>query len=253
MRRFSQVLLAGVVVAALSTAVQASVLYQHSGSNDPAGEGFVLDAGSHDAAGSAVNDGGVAAWNIAGTNGMYRYVNDLSSVAADMSTQGWYLEWKVRDKLTTDWASHCHAYMEVTNGSSKIYNVLVGPDSGDLYVYGANGGFGTYNELYSAAGQATDWHTYRLVVDAGATGTSPAHFYADGVYRTDITPLDFPYRTNALVWGNSGGSGDGAADVNWAQVTLGLGAPPSVPEPSTMTLVIAGVLGLLAYAWRTRK
>jgi hypothetical protein len=253
MRRFVQVLLVGLVVAALSPSVQATVLWQHTGSADPTTEGFTVDSISHDGTGAAIDDGGVAAWNITGTSAMLRYNQPLGSTLTDMATQGWYVDWKVRSTLTTDWASKCHTYLEVTN-SQKTYNVIVGPDSGDLYVYGADGGFGAYNQIYTAAGAATAWHTYRLAVDAGGNNNSPAHFYADGVYQTDISPLAFPYVPNGrFVWGNSGSAGGGLGDANWADVTFGLGAPPAVPEPSTLALSVTALLGLLAYAWRKRK
>ncbi len=236
---------------ALSASLQAEPLLQHLGDADPATEGFVLDPGMSNGAGAAVDDDGVPAWNISGMTTAYRYNNTLGAeLMADMQEQGWYVDWKVRDKLPTDWASALNVYLEVSN-SSQTYHLSVGPDGGDLYVYQGNGGFGTWNQIYSEAGTGTEWHTYRMVVDAGGDETTLARVYIDGAYVQDITPLAFPYVPNGrIVWGDTEGS-NYLCDANWAEVTFSLGAP--VPEPSTAVLLIAALFCLSVNLFRSMR
>jgi hypothetical protein len=219
------------LVLGISDTARADVVLQHLGGLDPGSEGFVVDPGMSDGTASAVDDGGVPAWHISGIGTAYRYNNVLGvTLVSDMQTQGWYLDWKVRDALSTDWASKGNVYMEVSN-ASHTYHMSVGPEDGNLYLYQGNGGFGVWNQVYSETGTGTNWHTYRLVVDAGGSATAPARFYVDGNHVQDISPLEFPYAPEGrIVWGDTErGDSTNICDANWAEVTLALGAP--VVEP----------------------
>ena len=79
-------------------------------------------------------------------------------------------------------------------------------------------------------------HTLSMYVDQALVGTVNTSVFAGGIYDN---------------WGNGaiGFGGDGAHDILLDNVQVG--AP--VPEPATVVLLVTGLLGLLAYAWRKRK
>ena len=52
----------------------------------------------------------------------------------------------------------------------------------------------------------------------------------------------------SMSFGDETGGGSGSA--NWDYVNVN---PVSTPEPSTLTLLVMGLIGLLCYAWRKRK
>lgn len=56
----------------------------------------------------------------------------------------------------------------------------------------------------------------------------------------------------SLTTGTWGATGSGATHINDA-IFSGAGVLNVVPEPSTFVLLTAGLIGLLAYAWRKRK
>jgi hypothetical protein len=246
MRRFMQMVVVAFVLAALAAPVQATILYRHSGSNNPIAEGNTLD-GTQVGLG-AVNDSGVSAWNISGTDIFERYKEGISGHVSSMLTEGWWLDVKARGRLATSYAGRMGTYMEVSNGD-YTYNLSVGQDNNDLYVYQFDTG-GPVAQLFTRPGEGTAWHTYRLLVDPGSTTQTAAHLYFDGVYQMDMSPSTYWHGQQRFVWG---ATGSGAVDTNWAQVVFGIGVPPSVPEPSAIALLATGLLGLLAYAWRKRR
>jgi hypothetical protein len=76
-----------------------------------------------------------------------------------------------------------------------------------------------------------------------------------GVFDGTLTP-DRDY----LRFANITASGDGSISGNWTGVGVGhyslfsgLQIQTAVPEPSTSVLVLTGLFGLLAYAWRKRR
>ena len=109
-------------------------------------------------------------------------------------------------------------------------------NAGNLPAY--IGGTGNLQALYTPLGG-----------DANADGT---------VNGADLTTVLSNYNKTGMNWFSGDFSGDGT--TNGADLTivlsnynqhLSLGA--AVPEPSTLLLAAAGLVGLLAYAWRKRK
>ena len=59
-------------------------------------------------------------------------------------------------------------------------------------------------------------------------------------------------------WSQGDFNGDGVVDGSDLNIVLsnynqGAGVAAAVPEPSTLLLAAAGLMGLLAYAWRKQK
>ena len=91
--------------------------------------------------------------------------------------------------------------------------------------------------------------TYTLCGDADLDGT---------VNGADLNTVLSNYNKTGKYWSQGDFNYDGTvngADLNMVlsnyNQTVSVGA--AVPEPSTLLLAAAGLLGLLAYAWRKRK
>ena len=68
-------------------------------------------------------------------------------------------------------------------------------------------------------------------------------------------------QTTGMNWSTGDFNGDGRVDVNDLTIVLshfggsesGSAGITPAPEPSTIAIVAAGLLGLLAYAWKNRR
>jgi hypothetical protein len=124
---------------------------------------------------------------------------------------------------------------------------------------------------------------FSVAWDATGDSTSATHqvvrlIYQDGAVLRDLADgatITLPAKTSPHTW-TTYGSGDSAVSFTalagaeyigknvGVRITGGAGAwsifdnvylnyTSATPEPSTLVLVVTGVLGLLAYAWRKRK
>ena len=136
--------------------------------------------------------------------------------------------------------------------------------SGQLYAsqYGAS-----INTI--AAINDGNWHMIAVTVAATTTGNANWSIYLDGSSTAATigamatnTLLTYSYKAEigAVEAGVSqpflNGSIDEVAYYNRVLTTSEMGSLYSamtIPEPSTMTLCVAGLIGLLAYAWKKRK
>jgi hypothetical protein len=90
-----------------------------------------------------------------------------------------------------------------------------------------------------------DWKQYTFTVDT--TATTPPEGWSE-VAGTMSWADSWKHVTLYNFW-NTAGNGlvDNGID------TISVGPAGAVPEPATISLLITGLLGLLAYAWRKRK
>ena len=83
-------------------------------------------------------------------------------------------------------------------------------------------------------------------------GDANLDFTVDG---SDLNTVLSNYNKTGMTWLQGDFNGDGKVDGSDLNVVLsnynqGAGVAASVPEPSTLLLAAAGLIGLLAYAWR---
>jgi hypothetical protein len=92
-----------------------------------------------------------------------------------------------------------------------------------------------------------DYHVFRMIQlpDQGLFDV-----YRDGQLVVEATSGD-GIATDNMWYLDGAGNWAGTMHVDYLRFTAGAYAP--VPEPSTIIMLAAGLIGLLAYAWRKRK
>jgi hypothetical protein len=235
----------------------------HAGSTDPTTEGFtVATFGGSSTSGPLTNDQGLPAWFVAGASqsSQYAYVAPglTASEQTEIASQGFTLTLVARvlqnglapPYTTSDPAIIGGAYVfyagvrwEIELGlNSQGDTVAALPNTVSS---GPGGSVESNGASYTLTGSGSPYHTYQLFYDPS---TKVADLSVDGVVRlTDYTGnTSFP-RDSALVWGAwSGGQGN----FNLVQVQTGLA---SVPEPTSLTLLITGFGVAIGYARSRRR
>lgn len=117
-------------------------------------------------------------------------------------------------------------------------------------------GSGTTENLMDTNSNMDDFHVFRIVrePDVGAV-TGKAYYYRDGILISDplgVVGLETVSPETLLTFGDTSDDMNGSVSIDYVRFdTTGAYAP--VPEPSTIALLVTGLIGLLAYAWRKRK
>ena len=147
----------------------------------------------------------------------------------------------MRRRRRPDPATQTVAFDVIT--PSKIFRVALGTagdSGGDLQSASilTSGGFGSV-----ATGLSNAWHTY--TISAGPSDTS-ASLSIDGGTAIAMAGLSGTFSPAAEFGSFTNGNGYG----EWAQVTL---ETNTIPEPSSIALLVSAMVGLLAYAWRKRR
>jgi len=159
------------------------------------------------------------------------------------------------------------AHIEATIGD------LIAQDADVTAVGGTNlYNTNTYEFTATAASMLLDFQqtaaSARLLLDNISVKFLSGPSYHDGdangdswVDFTDLTTVLGSYNQSDKAWANGDFNADGWVDFTDLTTVLqyynqSFGASASsraVPEPSTLLLTVAGLVGLLAYAWRKRK
>lgn len=166
-------------------------------------------------------------------NRVYTLSCDLNSTGTVASLDSWMAVGFAQSIVTTDspngngenisaWFLERNSLY--TGGTNMLYTVM-GPD------------FGGGNTSFNISGP----HTFSTVLDT-TTALWSVTFKVDGVPKSTFMYTANP-TINYITLGNEFGTG--YVD----NLTLSV----AVPEPCTLTLLVTGLVGLLAYAWRKRK
>jgi hypothetical protein len=246
------------LVAWLGGTGSADIIFSHSGTNNPTGEGWTqYTGGSGWSGGGEVDGADDGSWEIGTPNKAeyrtYDHTNDLTDAQLTLAAADGYtlaMEVKVQTGAVPQNVYHeiggqalvpgtLHNWSSVGFGSDAQGNVLVGLWDG--------GNFGTTAVV---PGSASDYHTYVL---NWKPSNGKEDLYVDGSpLIVDHTPATFPSS-----WGlehgyiNFGANDGTATGFGWYRsVTFSIG---NVPEPSTIVMLVFGAASLLVYGWYRRK
>jgi hypothetical protein len=267
MRQFSTMLGAFLIVASMLSAAQATLIVGHEGSNDPTTEGFVLHQGGSGISAAPVA-GPPAAWQIGGgpiSDDLYYDASaNVSAMALGNFTDpsGW--TWTGQWRLTMDNTNPGGAYTVIRDGHTMIMVNMCSPsfagqiaplNGGGVFVLSANTGFNIRE--FGTVDLSRDFHTYQIYRNPAQAGTgSEYEMYLDGNAVGTFASSD-AYQEDLIAgqywWGD--GTGSAGTTAQWATNRLEIGRQivSPVPEPSSLALLTAGLVGLLCYAWRKQK
>lgn len=259
-----------VAAMAVTQSVFGTLIASHSGATDPATEGWTLQIRANGAVGPVASDsygGGVATWYTYDADSFadsaqafYHGESALTASAlADIATSGWsmranlrVLDMKPEGNEQPDQAPG----LQVALADSQQWAILkLGQDSSGNTTAQVSAGFnpstGSFNDSSIITISGSGYHYYELL---GRPTGSLVDLYVDGTKRIDglsDANLDASFAAalgNRIYWGCADTAGVGIGYFNSVQFETS-----PMPEPSTLSLLSGGLVGLLAYAWRKRK
>jgi hypothetical protein len=251
--KFSTELVIVLALAASVATAQASVL-SHTGSVDPASEGFTIVSCCGDSSTAPVfNDQGQNAWSItAGSVGsQYGYYSGALSTEqrADFSTNGAVLSFDARVLKglapSFDLVNHVFIVGAQLDTGLMRFELLLGLDgngdtvaglSNSLDKRGPGGAIRGFGPSFTLTGSGSSYHNYQLVFDPGL---QVANLYIDGVERIQNYVGD-PLTVQNVGLGFGVGSG---GQGNFANVQLA--SLSAVPIPASLFLFGSGMVGLV--------
>jgi len=186
---------------------------------------------------------GVYSTSTLGTNGgaMWQYPTN-HPLATLKSATGYTIEWRVGINSIddADVAGTGSAYLSFEDGDTAVNKWFFLGFRNDGGQYQAVLSGGNLN-LATIVNRNNSLNTYRVAV-LGNTATlymdnNPTPVGSVSDPRNDITG-------NVLEWGDGTGAGDSSYSVDYLYVSDD-GAFPAVPEPTSISLLAAGALGLL--------
>jgi hypothetical protein len=157
---------------------------------------------------------------------------------------------------TTDgWTVETRLQIVSSAGSRGAFNFVGGNGS---TVKEADLGIGATGQNWDAWGSVAvggtvdntnGFHTFRVAL---LPGSDTYNIWRDGTLLNPTPLTNAGFNDVNMYFGDSGGSFAGSWKMDYVRYTAGAFAPV-VPEPSSLVLVISGLVGLLVYAWRKRR
>ena len=219
-----------------------TLLFEHSGSNNPTTEGWTHNIGQ----GGNTSSGSVAgAWYFEDTsvdlNTWETYLQTPDSTQiSNGSLHGWSLSTTL-SMLAGSSGEFNSIYADYGDGVTDWAMTFGTDGNGDPMVLLGNSYQGTLHGSYTVGGGAGEFHTYSLVFDPGEGSVD---LFVDGVERiSDYTGA--AYSSERVSFGAGASNGTGLAHFSSVQFTV-------VPEPISSTLFI--VVGATVVGFkRSRK
>jgi len=227
---------------AWTCSVNAQVIVQHVGTNNPVTEGFTQTG---TIVGSPTNDMGTNAWHILDTTSSDRLRYDFnltSGQIAMLSTQGWKITWQLAMltnvidtpdtvRFSTHGVPMAYYLPSIAPGvGNRRYIVQLGRATNAVSVR-LSGQSGVDTTFYVPS-LASGFHTW--VLENSAPGVVGANLYVDGIFLTNYNGFSDTSAFN-LNWG-SGLGNTPFNDTEWGLVLL------QVPEPSALGLFMGAAL-----------
>ena len=239
MRNLLQLLTIVACMVVIPTLAQAESIITHSGQTDPTTEGWSESIAYNSTtpgtvSGTGVDDGGTDAWRVETDHAWLRYIRDLDQAELDdMNSNGWEASITMR-LATTGYTPYFDSNFEVAT-DNWVTSLLFGTDaSGNPQLSILDSWTAFSGAPIALPALDPGYHTYKLT---SAGDVSTVSLYVDDSFVTDLTALPVHYGgwEKRILWGDTE-RGTVVLDAYYADVAVS-----SVPEPSTLTLLLASV------------
>lgn len=237
-------LLAAGFMAALCA--NASIIAEHSGSTNPATEGFVVPSGYNSGNGSPVTNDlglGINAWNINGSWCCSGEIYELSSAQdTALTTSNWLLTVNMRDLSTTSsggYGPNSYGGVVTVGVGGVRFSVNIHSDGhGDQILAPDPFSGDPSHPTYTVTGLGTNYALFQIAYDAA---TKTADYYVNG---TEVLTGVTGYTNYYANWFGFGGED---SNFNLVELQSNTSFPASAaPEPSAFLLVGFGILAAAA-------
>jgi hypothetical protein len=233
--------------AAMTSVDSSSFSWKYEMTDDPTGQDLDTNLGPDF---STVLGAGTLSGGVSTLSGYATYASNGASLAGavwrNISFENGYTV-EVRLKAAQAAGESASAGIMGCSETTKCSQLFVS-DSGQYWGESVGGG----SVSLGIANNADAFHVFRI---AQLPNQDSFSVWRDGVLlsdtltsayaKDDVAPLLYVGQAVA------GEATNGATQVDYIRITSGAFAP--VPEPSTIVLALAGVIGLLAYAWRRER
>ena len=220
---FSLVATLSIPVGIDSTYGQGTPVIQHFGYADPTTEGFSMSTFGNPQVGPVINTMNAWSVRVSNSDGVDYYQNLTPQEQTELGEDDWTLSLTLQI-FSAKLGGGVNA--SVFTGSELFMLQFATNSSGDPMIQSETLGHPTY----TLSGVGSSYNNYQLIYDAG---TETAEMWVDGVERiSGIAGLSESPGTANVGWG--AGEQAGGSQANWSMVSL------SVPEPSTVSLILLG-------------